>query len=133
MDLGDEHIKNALKFASQNLDNLQQLVEGDPSFLWILPELQSDYVQPHWMNRLTSELKSVEFTKQELVKMMRDFAKKEGINFGQMMRLLRALLSSKKDGYQVAEMMEILGKDGTIQRLLRTPSTHRKSKAETAN
>lgn len=131
--MGDEHIKNALKFASNNLNNLKQLVEGDPSFLWILPELKKDYVQPNWINKLASELESVEFTKQKLVKMLRAFAKKEGINFGEMMRLLRALLSSKKDGYQVAEMMEILGKDGSIQRLSRKPSSDKKSKIEKAN
>lgn len=132
LDLGDEHIKNALKFASNNLNNLQQLVEGDPSFLWILPELKENYVQPEWMKKLACELQSTEFTKTELIKMLRGFAKKEKINFGEMMRLLRALLSSKKDGYQVAEMMEILGKNGSIQRLLRTQSSH-KSKAEKRN
>lgn len=131
LDLGDDHIKNALKFASNNLNNLQELVEGDPSFLWFLPELNNDYVQPDWMNKLISELRSTEFTKQELVKNLRSFAKKEGINFGGMMRMLRSLLSSKKDGYQVAEMMEILGRNGTIQRLSRTLSTDNNSKAET--
>lgn len=132
LDLGDAHIKNALKFASDNLQNLQQLVEGDPSFLWVLPEIKEDYVQPEWMSRLIAELKNTEFTKATLVPMLRSFAKKEGIQFGRMMQLLRALLSSKKDGYQVAEMLEILGKDNSIQRLSRT-ETHLKSKVENSN
>lgn len=127
MDLGDAHIKNALQFASDNLNDLQGLVEGDPSFLWILPELKEDYIQPDWMNKLISELKSVEFTKQTLALALRNFAKREAINFGHMMRLLRSLLSSKKDGYQVAEMLEILGKEGSIQRLSRTRTTNQKS------
>lgn len=121
LDIGDAHIKNALKFAIHNLSNLKQLVEGDPSFLWILPKLKDDYVQPEWMDKLISELNVTEFTKQVLVTSLRAFAKKEGINFGQMMRTLRMLLSSKKDGYQVAEMLEILGRNGSINRLIRVP------------
>lgn len=132
LDLGDAHIKNALKFASNNLQNLQQLVEGDPSFLWILPELKEDYVQPEWMNKLITELRNTEFTKSTLVTMLRSFAKNEGIHFGRMMQQLRALLSSKKDGYQIAEMLEILGKDSSIRRLSRT-RTHPKSKVEHSN
>lgn len=133
MDLREEHIKNGLKFASQNLNYLHQLVEGDPAFLWTLPDLKSDYIQPNWMPMLNAELEHVEFTKQALVTMLRNFAKKENINFGQMMRTLRMLLSSKKDGYQVAEMLEILGKESSILRLLRTNSTDATSKAQHAS
>lgn len=127
MDLREEHIKNGLTFASQNLNYLHQLVEGDPSFLWTLPDLKNDYIQPNWMAKLIAELEDVEFTKQPLVKMLRKFAKKENINFGQMMRTLRMLLSSNKDGYQVAEMLEILGKKSSILRLSRINSTDDKS------
>lgn len=119
MTLDDEHIENALKFASDNLDHLRQLVEGDPSFLWVLPKLKKDYVQPEWMNKLILELENVEFNKQTLVTMLRDFAEREKLSFGKLMRTLRMLLSNKKDGYQIAEMMEILGRNGTIQRLSR--------------
>lgn len=111
---------------------MQQLVEGDPSFMWFLPKLNDDYVQPEWMNKLIAELKNTEFTKATLVTMLRNFAKREGIHFGRMMQQLRALLSSKKDGYQIAEMLEILGKDNSIQRLSRT-SRHLQSKVEKSN
>lgn len=91
-------------------------------------------MQPDWMDKLISELKVTEFTKQALVTSLRAFAKKEGINFGQMMRTLRMLLSSKKDGYQVAEMLEILGRDGSINRLMRVPSADNKdSKIKKSN
>lgn len=121
-----------MKFASNNLHNLQQLVEGDPSFLWILPELKDDYIQPAWMNKLIAELQDTEFTKPALVKLLRSFAKKEGVHFGRMMQQLRALLSNQKDGYQIAEMFEILGKKATIKRLSRTQSDQRK-KVENTN
>lgn len=130
MELDDTHIINAINFAGNNLNNLQVLVEGDPAFQWILPELKGDYVQPEWMNKLISVLESTEFTKTTLVTTLRDFAKKEKIKFVQMMQLLRSLLSSRKDGYQVAEMLEILGKKRTIQRLSRIPSSEKKTKAQ---
>lgn len=133
LDLRENHIKNGLKFASKNLTNLKQLVEGDPSFLWTLPELKEDYIQPKWMDKLLTQFEHTEFTKQSLVTMLRNFAKKEGINFGQMMRTLRMLLSSNKDGYQVAEMLEILGKEGSLLRLSRTHSTDNSSKLENTN
>lgn len=105
------------------MNYLHQLVEGDPAFLWTLPDLKKDYVQPNWMAKLISELEHVEFVKEPLVTMLRKFAKQENVNFGQMMRTLRMLLSSNRDGYQVAEMLEILGKEGSILRLSRTNST----------
>lgn len=114
-------------YESDNLYNLRRLVEGDPSFLWVLPDIKEDYIQPDWINNLISELENVEFTKPTLVPMLKNFAKKEGINFGKMMRLMRSLLSSQKDGYQVAEMLEVLGKEGTIQRLSRTQAADKKS------
>lgn len=131
-DLREEHIKNGLKFASQHLNYLHQLVEGDPAFLWTLPDLKKDYIQPKWMAKLVSEFEHVEFAKQPLVTMLRNFAKHEDISFGQMMRTLRMLLSSNKDGYQVAEMLEILGKQSSILRLLRTNSTEVNSKIQHA-
>lgn len=112
---------------------MQQLLEGDPLFLWILPKLKEDYVQPDWMDKLISELEHTEFTKPSLVKMLKDFAKNEGIKFIQVMKTLRMLLSSQKDGYQVAEMMEILGKKSTKRRLSRSYLPDRNSKVKNAN
>lgn len=132
LDLSDSHIETALRFAGDNLNNLQQLVEGDPSFLWILPKLSDEYVQPEWLKKLADELKVVEFKKPALVKMMRNFAKEAGLNFGQMMKTLRMLLSSQKDGYQIAEMMEILGCDGTLKRLLRIDESNNVKKIKTS-
>lgn len=132
VDLREEHIKNGLKFASQNLNYLHHLVEGDPAFLWTLPDLKKDYIQPKWMAKLISELEHAEFAKQSLVTMLRNFAKQENVNFGQMMRTLRMLLSCNKDGYQVAEMLEILGKESSILRLSRTNSTDVNSKIQHA-
>lgn len=122
-----------MKFASDNLSNLRQLVEGDPSFLWILPKLKEGYTTPDWMRKLVIELENAEFKKDPLVSLLRDFAKREKLKFGKMMQTMRMLLSSKKDGYQIAEMMEILGKDGTIHRLSRSTVSNEYSDVKQIN
>lgn len=98
---------------------MKEFVNGDPAFLWFLPKLKNDYVQPEWMDKLIVELETTEFTKENLVTMLRKFAKEEKLSFAKLMKTLRMLLSREKDGFQIAEMMEILGRDGTIHRLHR--------------
>lgn len=85
------------------------------------------------MQKLLSDLQHTEFSKQSLVTMLRNFAKKEQINFGQMMRTLRMLLSNNKDGYQVAEMLEVLGKESSLLRLSSTQTSDNSSKLANTN
>lgn len=85
------------------------------------------------MIKLLSDLESTEFTKQSLITMLRNFAKREQINFVQMMRTLRMLLSNNKDGYQIAEMLEVLGKESSLLRLSRTPTSDISSKIANTN
>lgn len=120
MNLDESQIENALKVSLDiGLNNLQEFVDGDPAFLWFSPKLNDDYVQPEWMDKLKVELETTQFTKENLVTMLRKFAKEEKLSFVKLMKTLRMLLSREKDGFQIAEMMEILGRDGTIQRLCR--------------
>lgn len=120
LNLVDSQIENALKFSIDiGLNNLQEFVDGDPAFLWFIPKLKDDYVQPDWIDKLIVELETTQFTKENLVTMLRKFAKQEKLSFTKLMKTLRMLLSREKDGFQIAEMMEILGRDGTIQRLYR--------------
>lgn len=82
------------------------------------------------MQKLLSDLQHTEFSKQSLVTMLRNFAKKEQINFGQMMRTLR---SNNEDGYQVAEMLEVLGKESSLLRLSSTQTSYNSSKLANTN
>lgn len=120
MNLNDSQIEKALKFSIDiGLSNVQEFVNGDPAFLWFLPKLKDDYVQPEWMDKLIVELETTQFTKENVAIVLRKFAKEEKLSFAKLMKTIRMLLSQKKDGFQIAEMMEILGRDGTIQRLYR--------------
>lgn len=126
LELDDENIQNVLQYANDSISGLKVLIDGDPSFAWALPTLPNDYAQPEWLCKLIDTLQDVEFQRPIIATRMREFAKSEGINFMKMMKTIRVLLSGKKDGYQIPEMMHILGKDRTIRRLLRTNDTHLK-------
>lgn len=117
--LDDDSIRNVLKYAHDNLTSLQVLIDGDPSFAWAVPSLPASYVQPEWLDKFVDNLNDVEFERRILGKHIRNYAKEEKISFAKMMKTMRMLLSGKADGYQIPEMMHILGRDNTKRRLLR--------------
>lgn len=125
LELDDTNVRNVLQYAHDSLPNLQVLIEGDPSFAWTMPPLPDNYIQPDWLCKMVDALQHVEFQRLILGKWMREFAKSEGVGFTKMMKTLRMLLSGKKDGYQIPEMMQILGRNGTCKRLLRTNDARR--------
>lgn len=51
LDLDDQHIRNVLNWSvnTERLQSLQQLVEGELSFLWILPKIQPENIQSEWV------------------------------------------------------------------------------------
>lgn len=57
------------------------------------------------------------FTKAQLSKFLKAFAQRNNIAFDLFMKSLRSCLSGLSEGPGVAEMMEILGRDKTIERI----------------
>lgn len=108
-----------LRWSSQRLTLLQDLTSSKLSFLWVKPssyELKD--LSPEQLNTLLDELDAHEkFDKDDLNARLKSFAQKENIKFPLMMKSLRAALSGLKEGAGVAEMMEILGKAVTLERL----------------
>lgn len=121
LDLGKEHIKFVLEWAVNRISSLKELVEGNLSFLWILPKLQKDSViGPDILESLIKSLTEQNFSKTDLNSLLKEFSAKNNLTFGNFMKSLRGALSGHKEGPSVAEMMEILGKEGTVERLVRT-------------
>ncbi|XP_059612194.1 probable glutamate--tRNA ligase, mitochondrial [Phlebotomus argentipes] len=118
LDLSDEHIQTVLKWASNRLTSLNELVEGKLAFLWIVPQLKASELTPQILDELIEKLESENFTRDNLQSLLKDFSSKNNLTFSNFMGSLRALLSGLKEGPGVAEMMEILGKKNTIQRIL---------------
>lgn len=119
LDLDDQHIRNVLNWSvnSERLQSLQQLVEGELSFLWILPKIQSDNIQSEWVGKLVTALESGDFNKTQLSELLRDFSKENNLKFPKFMQSVRTMLAGIKEGPGVADMMEILGKNTTIKRI----------------
>lgn len=68
---------------------------------------------------LVEELKDEKFTKQNLQVILKEFSTERNLTFANFMRNLRTMLSGLKEGPGVAEMMEILGKEDTLERIER--------------
>lgn len=91
-----------------------------------MPKLQTtdkeklNVIEPLTIEQLITELErtdSNEFKKVTLHVYLKEFAAVNQLKFSDFMKVLRKLLSGLNDGPGVAEMMEILGKRVTIQRL----------------
>lgn len=119
--MDEQHIRNVLHWSTNTdrLQSLHQLVEGDLAFLWILPKIQDDNIQSEWVGKLVSTLEKGEFDKTHLLDLLREFSKENNLKFPKLMVSLRTMLGGIKEGPGVADMMEILGKQTTIQRILR--------------
>lgn len=121
LDLGKEHIKFVLEWAVNRISSLNELVEGKLSFLWILPKLHKDtIIGPDILESLIKSLNEQNFSKTDLNTVLKEFSAKNNLTFSNFMKSLRGALSGLKEGPSVAEMMEILGKQGTLERLVRT-------------
>ena len=65
------------------------------------------------------ELKDENFTKKNLQNILKEFSGEKKLIFANFMKNLRRMLSGLKEGPGVAEMMEILGKENTLERIVR--------------
>lgn len=93
------------------------MVEGNLSFLWILPKIKDDNLHSDVLEKLVTVLEKGDFDKTHLSEILKEFSAKNNLKFSTFMKSLRKILSGLKDGPGVAEMMEILGRKVTLQRL----------------
>lgn len=121
-----DHIRDVLHWAiGQRIHSLDQLIVGDLSFLWILPNANDNKanahnIPEHHLDALCEQLeRATEFKNEQLLALLRNFAKMNDLNFTKFMQTLRARLSGTKNGPKVGEMMEILGPKLTIERIKR--------------
>lgn len=117
--MDDQHIRSVLNWcvSTERLQSLQQLVEGELSFLWVLPKIQSENIQSEWVEKLVTALEKGDFSKQQLSELLREFSKENNLKFPKFMASVRTMLAGIKEGPGVADMMEILGKKTTIKRI----------------
>ncbi|CAG9805608.1 unnamed protein product [Chironomus riparius] len=122
LDLDDEHIYNVLKWSTKRISSINELAEENLSFLWVLPKLTKDKeveINEEIIDSLVEELKDENFSKTNLQTILKEFSGEKQLIFANFMKNLRKMLSGLKEGPGVAEMMEILGKESTLERIIR--------------
>ncbi|KAK0087487.1 hypothetical protein PV325_000928 [Microctonus aethiopoides] len=125
LQLDDNHILTILKWAHNRMTRLNDLVDKNLAFLWIMPDIESFDIDPKELESLKvlkNELDIVnnsEFNHDMLSRYLKKFASDSKIKFPSFMKFLRKVLSGLDHGPSVAEMMDMLGKDKTLDRLNR--------------
>ncbi|XP_015118322.1 probable glutamate--tRNA ligase, mitochondrial [Diachasma alloeum] len=123
LQLDEHHMVTILEWARNRITKLTDLISTDLAFLWVTPTLSKTIEDPETLGPLRTlyaELQNLDtsnFEKDQLNDYLRKFAKDNGLKFSTLMKSLRTVLSGLQHGPAVAEMMEILGKDKTLDRL----------------
>lgn len=105
----------------QRIHSLEQLIEGDLSFLWVLSDTKAikNDIPDDTLDALTAVLASAVYENNQLLAVLKDFATEHNLKFGKLMQSLRLRLSGVPTGPKIGEMMEILGPKITVQRIRR--------------
>ncbi|XP_013104002.2 probable glutamate--tRNA ligase, mitochondrial isoform X2 [Stomoxys calcitrans] len=118
LDLNSTHILNILKWSSKRLTFIKDLTAPKLSFLWVKPtSYKIEAITKEQMGTLIESLEKEEFEKDHLNSVLKNYCQQNNVKFPTLMKCLRSALSGLKEGPGVAEMMEILGKRVTLQRL----------------
>ncbi|XP_050089053.1 probable glutamate--tRNA ligase, mitochondrial [Anopheles aquasalis] len=123
LQLEPEHVRDVLSWSLPRIDSLHDLVRGKLSFLWILPKPTKEKIVDTDIlallaKNLSTETDVPEFSKAELSRFIKTFAERNHLAFEKLMKALRAGLSGLQEGPSVPEMMEILGREKTVQRIV---------------
>ncbi|CAB3245498.1 unnamed protein product [Arctia plantaginis] len=117
LNLSDEHVQSVLNWAVSRITRIDELVSNKFGFLWILPTTKIDVDQP-LLKKLVQNLEDLEkFDQNSLKHSLKSFSKANGVNFPVLMKMLRSTLSGLDEGPGVAEMMDLLGKRQSLERI----------------
>nr|XP_023014133.1 probable glutamate--tRNA ligase, mitochondrial [Leptinotarsa decemlineata] len=116
----DDHIRNVLLWSSERISKLSDLVSEDLAFIWVVPS--NHHIVSKEVDTIKSLKTMLEGIKEQgdtkdLNAILKTFSHEHGIKFAALMKMLRHILSGLKEGPSVAEMMVILGKKNTLERL----------------
>lgn len=120
VDTDPKHVENVLHMCRHDgeITSLDQLTKAEFAFLWILPKVQGD--QFEWITPLTETLQNTpDFDKNSLVSQLRQFSNSQHLKYSNFVALLKKLLDHNNKGPGAVDMMAILGREKTIERLLK--------------
>jgi glutamyl-tRNA synthetase len=118
LNITDDHVKTVLDWALIRITKVEELVSPKFGFLWILPTKTHSDVDRRLLGKLVENLESVnEFEQDILKKCLKEFASNNNVKFPVLMKMLRSVLSGLSEGPGVTEMMNLLGKNQSLERI----------------
>lgn len=116
------HVESILKWSSGRITHINELLSPQFAFLWVLPN--KDIVMDDMVEKIVSSLcekldciNDDQFKTTMLKDFLKNFSTENNIKYSKLMKSLRKILSGLDEGPGVSEMMEILGKSSTIDRI----------------
>lgn len=96
---------------------MEELSSKKYGFLWILPK-NTAKVDQELLKKLVVNLEGLEkFDQGSLKENLRSFSAQNGVKFPALMKMLRSVISGLDEGPGVAEMMDLLGKTQSLERI----------------
>lgn len=111
-------MKNVLNWSTSRIARIDELVTNKYGFLWILPSKNKAEIDEGLLGKVLKFLEGVElFDENSLKESLRSFAAEHNVKFPALMKMLRGALSGLNEGPGVAEMMGLLGKEQSLERI----------------
>lgn len=118
LNTSDDHIKTVLNWAVSRITTIEDLVTNKFGFLWILSTNEDIKLDKKLLDKLINNLQSIEtFDQNSIKENLKLFSKDNNMKFPELMKMLRTVLSGLNEGPGVAEMMHLLGKDQSLERI----------------
>ncbi|CAK1541339.1 unnamed protein product [Leptosia nina] len=115
--ISEDHIRNVLEWSTSRISRIEDLVSSKFAFFWILPSEHCN-VDQKLCTAVIENLELLQEFNQDAIKdRLRQFSSSNGIKFPALMKMLRSVLSGLSEGPSVVEMMHLLGKSQTLQRI----------------
>ncbi|KAH9628880.1 hypothetical protein HF086_001115 [Spodoptera exigua] len=117
LNLTEEHVKTVLKWSASRISKIEELTSKKYGFLWILPK-NTAKVDQELLRKLVENLEGLDkFDQGTLKESLRSFSAKNDVKFPALMKMLRSVISGLDEGPGVAEMMDLLGKSQSLERI----------------
>ena len=118
LNMEKEHIKTVLEWATSRISRIEDLATPKFAFLWILPSNKNIDINKSLFIKLLSNLENLDKFEQDSIKNnLKQFSLQNDIKFPDLMKILRSVLSGLNEGPSVAEMMQLLGKCQSLERI----------------
>ncbi|XP_041974219.1 probable glutamate--tRNA ligase, mitochondrial [Aricia agestis] len=118
LNISEDHIRNVLNWATARISRIEELVSSKFGFLWILPSQNNLEINRNVLEKLVNNLENVDkFEQNSLKENLKRFSCENEMKFPVLMKMLRCALSGLDEGPSVAEMMQLLGKRQSLDRI----------------